>query len=154
MMINTIKPTFKAVYYTNNPETGYFSKTEKQPEKTPVMRLPYELRVEPTQLHQIKCNAKTIIRGKERFKNKSGSFKFFTGLQETQFKDWFLGNDYEFILGKKVLSLVLFHFSNENDYLNVYYFSRYYIKQISKRQEFINVIVPQIKNKNIKKGGN
>jgi hypothetical protein len=153
-MKNSIKPHFKVVYYTNNPETGYFTKTVKQAEKTSVMRLPYQLKVEKTQLTQIKCNAQRIIRGKEKYKSNSNNFKFFTGLQETQFKDWFLGNDYEFILGKKVLSLVLFHFSNENDYLNVYYFSRYYIKQISKRQEFINVIVPQIKNKNIKKGGN
>ena len=145
-MKNSNTPTFKAIYYTNNPETGYFTKTEKQAEKPPVMRLPYELKVEATQLHQIKSNAPTIIRGKEKFKTKGGSFKFFTGLQETQFKHWFLGNDYEFIMGKKVLSLVLFHFSNENDSLTVYYFGRYYIEQSAKRHEFVKWIVSQVIN--------
>lgn len=143
-MTNSITPIFKSVYYTNNPETGYFTKTEKQAEKTPVMRLPYQLKVEPTQLHQIKCNAQTIIRGKEKFKTTNGNFKFFTGLQETDFKYWFVGNDYEYIKGVKVLSLVIFHFSNENDFLNVYYFSRFYKEQSTKRREFVNNIVPKL----------
>lgn len=146
-MTNSITPIFKVVYYTNNPETGYFTKSEKQAEKTPVMRLPFQLKVEPTQLHQIKCNAKTIIRGKEKYKTTNGNFKFFTGLQETDFKLWFLGNDYEYVKGQKVLSLVLFHFSNENDCLNVYYFSRFYKEQSAMRMEFVNSIVPKLMNR-------
>jgi hypothetical protein len=146
-MTNSITPIFKVVYYTNNQEIGYFTKTEKQAEKTPVMRLPFQLKVEPTQLHQIKCNAQTIIRGKEKYKTQNGNFKFFTGLQETDFKHWYLGNDYEYVKGQKVLSLVLFHFSNENDFLNVYYFSRFYKEQSKQRIEFVRSIVPQLMNR-------
>jgi hypothetical protein len=146
-MTNSITPKYKVVYYNNNPETGYFTKTEKQAEKTPVMRLPFQLKVEPTQLHQIKCNAPTIIRGKEKYKTPNGNFKFFTGLQETDFKYWYLGNDYEYVKGQKVLSLVLFHFSNENDYLNVYYFSRFYKEQSEQRIDFVRSIVPQLMNR-------
>ena len=62
-------PSYKVVFYATNQQTGYYTKTEKQTELTPVMRLPYELKVEPTQLHQIKCNATQIIMGKEKFKN-------------------------------------------------------------------------------------
>ena len=38
-------PQYRTVYYGFNPETGYYTKSEKQAEKTPVMRLPYELRL-------------------------------------------------------------------------------------------------------------
>ncbi len=145
-MKNSTKPHFKVVYYTNNPETGYFTKNVKQAEKTSVMRLPYQLKVEKTQLTQIKCNAERIIRGKEKYKTNSNNYKFFTGLQETEFSNWFLGNDYEFIRGEKVLSLVLFHFSNENEILSVYYFGRYFIEQSAKRRQFVKQIITQILN--------
>lgn len=132
-------PQFRAVFYANNPQTGYYTKTLKQPEKTPVMRLPYELKVEPTQLHQIKCNAKEIIRGKD--KTKTGSFRFFTGLRETNFLNWFAGNDYEIINGKKLLSLCLFHFSDIGN-LTVFYFPKFYIDKREARERFITDIIP------------
>ena len=140
-MINSSNlPQYKTVFYRNNPQTGYYTKTEQQPEITPVMRLPYQLKVENTQLHQIKCNATQIIRGKEIYK--SGSFKFFTGMQETNFKQWFAGNDYEFSRGQKILSLSLFHFSMDNSRLTVFYFGRFYIDRREAREKFINDITP------------
>lgn len=142
-MINSSNlPKYKSVFYANDPQTGYFTKTAKQPDKTPVMRLPYELKVEPTQLHQIKCNALQIIRGKETFK--SGSFKFFTGIQETPFKQWFAGNDYEILKTGKKLSLCLFHFTNEGDRLTVFYFGRYYIENREVRERFITNVIPTL----------
>ena len=106
------------------------------------MRIPYELKVEPTQLHQIKCNALQIIRGREKFKK--GSYKFFTGLQETNFKQWFAGNDYEFIKGEKKLSLCLFHFTKDNSRLTVFYFGRFYIDRREARELFINDSIPYL----------
>ena len=138
-------PQYKTVFYRNHPQTGYYTKTAQQPEKTPVMRLPYELKVEPTQLHEIKCNALEIIRGKEKF-NKGG-FKFFTGLQETEFKQWYAGNDYEFSKGQKILTLCLFHFSEDNSRLTVFYFSRYYLEKREARERFINDIIPALLRK-------
>lgn len=142
-MINSSNlPIYKVVFYLNNPETGYYTKTETQPEKTPVLRLPFQLRVEPTQLHQIKCNAAKIIRGKELYKN--GSFKFFTGIQETNFPGWFAGNDYEMLSTGKKLTLCLFHFSEETGRLTVYYFSRFYIENRDARQRFINDVIRHV----------
>jgi hypothetical protein len=135
-------PAYKIVFYGNNPQTGYFTKREQQPEKTPVMRLPYELRVEPAQVHQIKVNAKDIIRSRETFKN--GQFKFLTGLQDTNFKQWFSGNDYEILKGEKVKTLCLFHFSNDNSRLTVFYFSRFYIDNPDARWRLINDAIPAL----------
>jgi hypothetical protein len=129
-------PVYKIVFYANNSQTGYYTKTQEQPSKTPVMRLPYELKVEPTQLHQIKCNATLVIRGKEKLKK--GNFKFFTGLQPTVYEQWFSGNDYEFIHSQKVQSLCLFHFTMNNGRLTVFYFSRFYIDNPAARERFIN----------------
>lgn len=133
-------PAYKIIAYANNPQTGYYTKTPEQHDKTPVMRLPYELKVEPTQLHHIKCNATHLIRGKEKFKN--GKFKFFTGLQPTVFEQWFSGDDYEFIQGQKVQSLCLFHFKTNNSRLSVFYFSRFYIDNPAARDRFINAAIP------------
>ena len=138
-------PQYKIVFYRNHPQTGYYTKTAQQPEKTPVMRLPYELKVEPTQLHQIKCNALQIIRGRQKFKK--GSYKFFTGLQETNFKQWFAGNDYEFIKGEKKLTLWLFHFSQDNSALTTFYFGRFYIDKREARERFINDAIPYLLRK-------
>jgi hypothetical protein len=138
-------PKYKIVFYRNHPQTGYYTKTAQQPEKTPVMRLPYELKVEPTQLHQIKCNAKEIIRSKERYSK--GGFKFFTGLQDTDFKQWFAGNDYERLQGEKILTLCLFHFSEDNSRLTVFYFSRYYLEKREARERIINDIIPSLLRK-------
>ena len=140
MYSSTNLPQYKFVNYSNNAETGYYTKTAEQPSKTPVMRLPYQLKVENTQQQEIKCNAKQLIRGKDTFKN--GSFKFFTGLQATNFKQWFAGNDYEKLLNEKVLSLCLFHFSADNSRLTVYYFGRFYIDKREVRERFILDIIP------------
>jgi len=146
MFNSTHLPAYKAAFYANDPQTGYYTKTEQQPEKTPVMRLPYQLKVEPTILHQIKCNALQIIRGKETFK-KSGGFKFFTGLQDAKYFQWFTGNDYEKLKGEKILSLCLFNFSVDNSRLTVFYFGRFYIDNPEARERFVNDVIPVLKER-------
>ena len=146
-MNNTPMPLFKAVFYALSQSTGYYTKTENQPDKTPVMRLPYELKVEPTQVSEIKCNALQLIRGKEKYTK--GSFKFFTGLQDTKFKQWFCGNHCEFNKGQKVLSLCLFNFSDDNSQLTVYYFSRFYKEGREVRERFVNDIIPALFTNNM-----
>ena len=142
MINSSILPQYKTVIFANNPQTGYYTKTSKQPCKTPVMCLPYELKVEPTQLHQIKCNALQIIRGKETFK--SGAFKFFTGIQETGVNQWYAGNDYEILKTGKRLTLCLFHFTKEGERLTVFYFSRYYIENREARERFIATAIDKL----------
>lgn len=135
-------PQYKAVYYRINPQTGYFTKTEIQPAKIPVMRLPFELKITPTQAEKIKCNAKELIVSRD--KSKTGNYKFITGLQETYFHNWFLGNDYEFINGSKVISIILFHFSEDNSRLTVYYFSRFDKENTEQRLRFAHFAIPHL----------
>ena len=137
-------PHYKAVVYRFNPETGYYTKTEKQPFKTPVMRLPFELRSEQTRAEQIKCNAGEVLVSRER--TKTGSYKFFTGVQKTGFENWFLGNDYEMRNGKKIVSLILFHFTEEFSHLTVYYFSGYDKKNKVLRLQFAREVIPLLLN--------
>ncbi len=137
-------PQYKPVYYTLNPQSGYYTKSLQQPLKTPVMRLPYELRVTPTQLEKIKTNAKELIVSRE--KTKAGNYKFFTGIQQTNFKNWYLGNDFEKLNGLKVISIILFHFKNDNSELTVYYFSRFDKGNTSLRLAFANSIIPHLLN--------
>ena len=77
-------PQYKTVVYQINQQTGYYTKTEKQPEKTPVMRLPYELKLTPTQAEKIKTNAHHLL--VSRGKTKTGNYTFITGIQPTQFE--------------------------------------------------------------------
>jgi hypothetical protein len=130
-------PAYKTVFYQNHPQSGYYTKTEKQPEKTPAMGLPYELKVEPIQLDQIECNPIQIIRGRDIFK--SGVFKFFIGLQATNFKHWKTGNHCK---KEKGLSRYLFHFSNDNTLLTVFYLDRFHFDNQEARDRLINDIIP------------
>lgn len=132
----------RTVFYALNPETGYYTKSEKQPEKSPVMRLPYELKFAITRADKIKCNAKQIIHS--RLLTKTGQYLFFTGLQETGFQDWYLGNDYEYKSGKKVLSIILFHFRNDNSQLTVYYFPKYDKPNTGLRLKFARLAIPTL----------
>ena len=129
----------RTVFYAFNPETGYYTKSEKQPDKSPVMRLPYELKFAMTRADKIKCNAKQIIHS--RLLTKTGQYLFFTGLQETGFQDWYLGNDYEYKSGKKVLSIILFHFWNDNSQLTVYYFPKYDKPNTALRLKFAKLAI-------------
>ena len=112
-------PKYHESRYFMNPEIGYF---EKQAQRETFKKLPFELKVEPTQDERIKANgASDIIRGRV----KDGKYTFFTGLIPAGFKDLFIGNDYEFINKKKVNSLVIFKFYSGGAKLAVYYFNRF-----------------------------
>ncbi len=131
---------YKIIYYSLNSATGYYTKSEIQPEKIPFMRVPYELRVTKTQSELIKTNATELIVSREMTKTKS--YKFLTGIQKTNYKNWFIGNDYEYIKGKKVLSLILFQFCEFNECLTVYYFSRYDKGRTDLRMNFAHQTIP------------
>lgn len=111
-------PKYHESRYFMNPETGYF---EKQAQRETFKKLPFELKVEPTQDERIKANgASDIIRGRV----KDGKYTFFTGLIPTGFAGLYIGDHYK--QGKK--SLVLFKFYGHNDAkLAVYFFNGYII---------------------------
>lgn len=125
-------PQFKTIRYNLNNETGYY---EKQPERIPFNKIPFELKVEVTQDKRIKQNGATeLIRG--RIKN--GKYLFFTGLIPTKFNNLFRGDHYEYMKGKKINSLLLFDFSTDNRQLTVYFFNQYWIYPPA-LETFINV---------------
>jgi hypothetical protein len=131
---------YKSVKYLLNPHSGRY---EKQPARIPFQKLPFELKIEPTQDQRIKSQgADTIITG--RFLNKKR--EFFSGMRRTGFKLWFHGNDYEFVKGEKVNSLVIFQFSIDDSELTVYYFNRYYKHSVTDRESFVNTFIGGYEN--------
>ena len=115
-----------------NPETGQF---QKLPSLESFLKMPFELKIETTRANQIKGQgAEQIITG--RFVNKKRTF--FSGLRRTEYSNWFHGNDFEYINGEKVNSLVIFQISPNAEFLNVFYFNRYYKYSPNEREQFVN----------------
>lgn len=133
-------PDYKVIKYRMNAESGRY---EKQPEKIPFLKLPFELKVETTRDQRIKSQgAETIITG--RFVNKKR--EFFSGMRKTRFLNWFHGNDYEYSKGNKVNSLVLFEFSPDDIQLTVYYFNRFYKYSADDRDAFVHYFIGRLTN--------
>lgn len=137
-----VMPMYKCVKYRISQATGYYIKTDQQPDPYPFMRLPYELKRTTTQAENIKVNARELMISREKYR--SGKYKFITGLQESDFNGWHVGNDYEMIHGQKVLSIVLFHFSEDRVNLTVYYFSRYDVETSDRRRQFAHLAIPEL----------
>jgi len=133
---------YRTVYYELNPVTGYYTRSEKQAEKSPLMRLPFELKFATTRADKIKCHAKQVIHSRQM--TRTGSYYFITGLQETGLQNWYLGNDYEYKDGKKVISIVLCHFSEDNSRLTVYYFPKYDKPNKGLRLRFARLYIPNL----------
>ena len=137
-MANNTPPQCKVVTYQLNDETNYFERTSSEPG---FEKLPLELKVEdtrrPEQIHSSK-----IIRG--RIKN--GKYLFFTGLLPTQFSGFYFGDHYEFVNSVKKNSFVLFHFTNENRTLTVYFYHHFKVYP-KRRKKFIREQIEQIKKR-------
>ncbi len=128
-------PDYKGIRYILNQVSGRY---EKQPTKIAFQKLPFDLKVEPTQDPRIKAQgAEMVITG--RFKNKKR--EFFSGLRPAGKPGWFYGNDYEFVKGQKINSLVIFSFSDDDAQLTVYYFNRFYKQSASDRETFVNLFI-------------
>jgi hypothetical protein len=137
-MKNVFTPESKIISYRLNVETGRY---EKQPSKIHFSKLPFELKVEKTFDEKIiEQGAREIITG--RIVNHRRTF--FTGLRTTLYRNWFHGNDYEQKNGVKINSLVIFHFSKNDEYLTIYYFNRWYKSSPRERAEFIRNFISQV----------
>lgn len=143
-------PYYRTVNYELNAQTGYYTKTKHQHSPVPVMSLPFEIRRTFTQAEKIKVNAKELLISRE--KNKKKSYKFITGIQETSFFCWYIGNHYEYIKGEKITSLILFHFANDNSQLTAYFFPKYDKSNSAERMRFADFIIPQIIGEKLKHG--
>jgi hypothetical protein len=78
-----VLPVLKCAQYRINQATGYYTKTDRQQDPFPFMRLPYELKRTTTQAENIKINARELMVSRDKFK--SGKYKFITGLQDSDF---------------------------------------------------------------------
>ncbi len=143
-MLQTINlPVYKWVVYTFNPKTGFYTKSEKQPERFPCNALPFELKRELTQAAQIKGKAKECLTIHE-YKKENNSRKILTGLQETAHKGWFAGDHLRMYKGAKLKSLLLIHFATDNSTLNIFYFSGFFKEFEHDRIRFANIIIPHL----------
>lgn len=118
---------FKRVVYLFNPETGNYQKAAIQPEPYAVNAMPYELKRERTMVTKIKTNALEILTIRA-YKKTNGSKKLLTGLEPLHHiaPNWFYGNHYRMSKGQKILSDILFHFSDDLTTLNAFYFSGFH----------------------------
>lgn len=139
-------PIYKWVTYSFNPQTGFFNKTDRQPEKHAVNSLPFELKREITQSLNIKGKAKECLTKRE-YKKENNSRKILTGLQETAFNNWFSGDHVRIMNGDKLKSLLLVHFSTDNSRLNVFFFSGFFKEFENERLRFANSTIPLLMEK-------
>jgi hypothetical protein len=138
--MSSIIPNYHLSVFSNNVQTGYY---EKQPEMMPFLKIPFELKVEETQRKDIKTHADKLIRGKE--KTKTGNWKFYNGLLNTSFPNWYCGNICDFYRGQKKTNLVIFRFSPDHSSLYVFYFTGYDKNNTEQRIKFVNSIIPNLK---------
>jgi hypothetical protein len=141
-MYNSILPKYSKVLYRLNRETKYFLQTAIEAQQTPINRLPLEMRLAPAKAGNVTPNASRLLLSREV--TKGGKYRFITGIQQTLHSDWFLGNDYEYCNGVKKISLILFHFIDEGEGLEVYYFHRYDKPNSGYRLQFANGVIPNL----------
>lgn len=138
--MSSIIPNYHLAVFGNNVQTGYY---EKQPEMIPFLKIPFELKVERTHRTDIKSYADKLIRGKE--KTKTGNWKFYNGLLNTSYPNWYCGNICDYYRGQKKNNLVILHFSSNYSTLHLFYFTGYDKNTIEQRLRFVNTIIPNLK---------
>ena len=133
-----LRPDHKEIKYRFNPETGRY---QKMPSKIAFQKLPFELKIEVTQDVKIQSQgAEFVLTG--RFVNNKR--EFFTGLRNTNSLLCYSGNDYELVKGKKVLSLIIAKLSQDDEFLTIYYFNRFYPHVPSTCDALIDSIIREI----------
>jgi hypothetical protein len=108
-------PDFKHLEFTLNPESHYYQMTRGEMGFT---KVPPELKLEETQKKGL-IRSDFLIRGRI----KDGKYLFFTGLLQTNYKDWYFGDYYEVRHGIKKNSFILFHFSPDLVSFQMYFFN-------------------------------
>lgn len=144
MIHSSSLPKYSTVIYAFDNETKYYIQKQIERQETPIKRLPLQMRLAPAGAANVKVNAAKVLLSKEC---KNGKYQFITGIQSTWYEGWFVGNDYEFYKGKKVLSLILFKFSDDSNEITVYYFHQFDKPNSYFRLQFANGAIPHLLNK-------
>jgi len=130
-------PQYKTVNYRINAQTGYFTKTEIQPDKMSAMALPNELMISPIEIGQIK-----LLHIRDPYKN--GRHKLFTEVLKTHFQNWLVGCEFEFRKKQVRSSTILCHLSVDHTRLTLYYFSGFKIESMITRSQFAHSAIPHL----------
>jgi hypothetical protein len=128
-------PRFNEVSYDLDQELGWYNKT---PQKIPFLKLPARLKVEVTQTNTPKKNGAEIVIHGGKLK---GKYLFYTGMCKTEIMNVYYGNDFEIRKEKKVLSLCIFYFNEDNTWLRVFYFTGYYIHNRELLESFVQQFI-------------
>lgn len=134
---NNLPVNYRRVFYSLNDNGRYL----KEPSRIAFTTLPEYLKVETTRTAApIKNGAETVIHGP----TKKGKYTFYTGLRETNVLNWQYGNNSEIRNGQKSKSLVLFHWTNNDRNLTVYYFTGWYFINPEILEKLIVLIIEKI----------
>ena len=121
---------YNEVKFLLNPNTD---KYEKQPEKIPFKKLPFELWLETTREQRfIQQGAKEVITS--RIKN--GKKIFYSGLRPIT-KNYYYGDHFKRSKGEMKKSLCIFWFSPNYQNLTIYYFNNFYKESKKDRENYI-----------------
>lgn len=129
-------PEYKKVLYRFNEATKYYDRIDSPPG---FEKLPPELKVEETRRPDI-IHSKIVVHGRIR----AGKYLFFTGIIPVNGSNWFFGDHYELVNGKKKNSFILFHFAPGNVSFSVYYWGGYKLYPRN-RAKFISEFIRSIK---------
>jgi hypothetical protein len=130
-MTHPVSPSHRVICYTLDGASGWYV---KEPLRIAFAKAPERLKVEETRIKAIRDNgASEVIHGP----SKGGKWQFFTGLIPTDRTGWYFGNDREERGGRKVNSLVIFRFSDNDRTLTVAYFPCWYIHNREERVKFV-----------------
>jgi hypothetical protein len=140
--MNLAQTNYKEIEYLNNPETGYF---QKQPTRVQFLKMPFELKIEPTQDKRIKSNGATEILTSRKVK---GKYKFISGIIPTRYTNYYIANDYEYLKKEKINSLIIVQISEDSSSMRVYYFNRFYIDNPLERERHVLRFIEQKKREN------
>lgn len=134
-------PKYSKVLYNLETPGPYFHQTAIQAQEGPLTRLPLHLRIAPVGAAQIKPNADKMLLSRE---HKGNTYSFRTGLQPTAFAGWYLGNDYEWQKGRKIISMILCQLHQDGAALTLYYFHHFDKYTNWQRMAFANAAIPHL----------
>ncbi len=129
-------PDCKHLVFELNPETHYYQMTRGE---MGFLKVPPELKLEETQKKGL-IHSDFLIRGRI----KDGKYLFFTGLLQTNYKDWYFGDYYEVRHGIKKNSFILFHFSQDQTRFEMFFFNHIKVYP-DHRERFIHEFINSLK---------
>ncbi len=137
-------PNYKHIRFIKNVQTGYFVKSEQQPEPVATQIIPFELIREKTILPHIRAEYSLF----QHSYKANNSKVMFTVLQPVQNQnEWYLGDNFRVAKGKKVNELLIIKITAKNDRMHVFYFPVFYKNTDTLRQKFSTLLISTLEKR-------